>query len=184
MKKTVNQVLETWSDDERSVAQNIIDKYGQPDGWSDQMLIWHDNGPWVLTQVTKRSTQHDFPMPHTDIVEQFVYFDVPEDKVDQLARYDGSVTVKRTEGLIGARCHDEPANFLAINLAHDIVVANLSVKQAKEKYLQSLKDFRLGKPTPYMEGLQFAVPTKAGDRGEQMITQEELESYRDDSPDK
>ena len=42
-------------------------------------------------------------------------------EVLDLARFDGSVIVERTRGEIGARCDKEEMNYLALNLAHDIV---------------------------------------------------------------
>jgi hypothetical protein len=52
---------------------------------------------------------------------------VPPDKFDELAEYDGSVIVERTKGEIAARCDLEGANFLALNLAHEIVTGKRSV---------------------------------------------------------
>lgn len=173
-----SEVISNWPEDSSKVAQDIIDKYGEPDEASDNHLIWHNNGPWVKTVVTKKATPHEFPMPHTDIVEQFIPYDVPADKVCDVVAYDGSVTIKRTEGLLSARCHDEPANFLAINLAHDIISEKHDVESAKKAYLQALIDFRQGKATPYLDGLQFEVPQKSGDKDTQMITKEKLESYK------
>lgn len=87
------------------------------------LLIWYNNGPWVATVATRHSDRHVFPMPHTDLIEQFVRYDVPPEKLDELAECDGNIMVRRTEGLLSAHCHDEPANFLALNLAHDIITA-------------------------------------------------------------
>lgn len=178
MQQTTTNVLGNWSKDARDVANTIIEIYGEPDETTPSMLIWYNNGPWVKTVVTNEATEHVFPMPHTDLVEQYIYYDVPPEKFDELAEYDGSVTVKRTEGLMSARCHDEPANLLALNLPHDIITDRLSVEKAKQKYLQTLKDFRQKKPTPYMDGLQFNVPQRAGDPGQQMITKEELNACK------
>jgi hypothetical protein len=36
------------------------------------VLIWYGNGAWAATVVTREATKHDFPMPHTDLVEQFI----------------------------------------------------------------------------------------------------------------
>jgi hypothetical protein len=176
--KTYEHTLQQWSEEARNVASQIIDKYGDPDEFTSSMLTWYSNGPWVKTVVTNSSDKHIFPMPHTDLVEQWIHYDVPPEKLDELARFDGSVSVKRTEGLMSARCHDEPANFLALNLAHDVITGRLKVDEAKEKYLQTLKDFRMDKPTPYMEGLQFNVPRQSGDPGKQMISKDKLESYK------
>ncbi|MFW5943282.1 MAG: hypothetical protein ACOC9X_00760 [bacterium] len=174
----VQDILQNWEEEKRNVAQEIVDKYGEPDEMTPSILIWHDNGPWHATVVTRNATRHTFPMPHTDLVEQFVHYRVPPDKVSDLAAYDGSVMVRRTEGLISARCHDEPANFLALNLAHDIISGKKSVEEAREAYVQALKDFRAKRPTPYMEGLQFQPQPDAPDPGRQMISKEELEAAK------
>ena len=175
---TTDEVLQEWPKDQRNVAQTIVDKYGEPDELTPSVLIWKNNGPWQATVVTKNATKHTFPMPHTDLVEQFVSYDVPPEKFDELAAYDGSVMVRRTEGLMSARCHDEPANILALNLAHDIITDQKSVEEAKEAYVQALKDYRAGKPTPYMEKLHFEQQPDAGDPGRQMVTWDELEAAK------
>ncbi len=53
---------------------------------------------------------------------------------DDLAMYDGSVVLERTSGEISARCDKEGANFLALNLAHDIVTGKRSVQDARKMY--------------------------------------------------
>lgn len=61
---------------------------------------------------------------------------VPPDKFDDLALYDGSVIVERTKGEISARCDQEPMNFLALNLAHDIITGKRSVGDARKTYAE------------------------------------------------
>jgi hypothetical protein len=55
---------------------------------------------------------------------------VPTDAFTPLAEFDGSVIAERTAGEVSARCHDEGANNLALNLMHDIVSAARSVEDA------------------------------------------------------
>ena len=45
---------------------------------------------------------------------------VPVELVGALAAFDGSVMVERTTGELSARCHDEQANMLALNLADEL----------------------------------------------------------------
>jgi hypothetical protein len=47
--------------------------------------------------------------------------DISIQKCSELVAFDGSVTDKRTQGLLSARCNNEEANFLALNLSHDII---------------------------------------------------------------
>jgi hypothetical protein len=143
------------------------------------VLIWYGNGAWAATVVTREATKHDFPMPHTDLVEQFICYRVPPEKVSELTAFDGSVIVRRTEGLLSARCHDEEANFLALNLAHDIITGKKDGDEAREAHVQALKDFRAGKPTPYMDRLQFEPHDDAADPDEEMVTREELEAIKE-----
>ncbi len=170
------EVLQERSDEQRRIATNLIDKYGEPDELTPSLLIWNGNGPWHATVVSRHKAHHLFPMPHTDFVEQYISYHVPPEKVDELVAFDGSVVVRRTEGLLSARCHDEAANFLALNLAHDIVTGEKDVQQARQAYVQKMKDYRAGKPTPYMEALQFEPQSDAADPDEKLISKEELEA--------
>ena len=52
----------------------------------------------------------------------------------------------------------EYANFLAINLANDVITGKKSVTEARNFYANAIKDFALeNKMSPYMESFQFTV---------------------------
>ena len=113
----------------------------------------------------KDPIQHDFPMPHQDVLEQFIHYRVPPDKFDELANYDGSVICERTAGWMSARCDKEAANFLALNLAHDIVTGEKDVQAARKAYAEKIQGLMQGKQDPYTSGLQMEAtgkPTEAG----------------------
>jgi hypothetical protein len=126
--------------------------------------------PWKRTIVSKEEVPHDFPMPHKDLLEQFVEYRVPPEKFDELAAYDGSVIVERTKGEISARCDKEAANLLALNLAHDIVRGEKSVEEARRFYGEAIKQMMDGNPPEYTEKLQFrSEEADTGDRDETTI---------------
>lgn len=147
--------IEDWPEESREAARLVIDRYGEPDEVTATRLTWHRRGPWKRIVATKTFYRHDFPAPHTDSVESVIDYRVPVDRFTQLAEFDGSVVVERTAGEVSARCHDEQANFLALNLMHDIVTGAKSVREARAYYAQEFADYRRRKPTPYMEGLRF-----------------------------
>ncbi|RUL87960.1 hypothetical protein [Tautonia sociabilis] len=159
----VQSVLEQWPEKQRKTAQELIRKYGNPEGVTDQMLVWRKNGPWEKTVLFREAVPHNFPMPHQDYVEQFTKLDVPPDKFDELAEFDGSVYPDRTKGVISARCDKEPMNILALNLANDIVQGKRSVEDARDFYAKTAKDFMQGKTSPYVEKLRFSAEGKTGD---------------------
>lgn len=158
-----SEVIGRWPKDSAGVAQTVIDRHGEPDEVTESRLIWRDRDRWKEIVAYREMWHHEFPFPHDDSVEGVVQYRVPPGKVRQLAEFDGSVTVHRTRGWMTATCHDEQANYLALNLARDIVEGVRTVGEAREAYVQNMVDFRAGRPTPYMENLQFEPQRDAGD---------------------
>lgn len=147
--------IRDWPEESREAAGLVIDKYGEPDEATDTQLVWHRRAPWKRIIASKAFYRHDFPAPHHDSVETVIDYRVPVDKFSELAAFDGSVVVERTAGEVSARCHDEEANNLALNLMHDIVTGAKSAEEARRYYAQEFADYRRKKPTPYMERLRF-----------------------------
>jgi hypothetical protein len=153
--------LSDWHEASQTAAKEMVDKYGQPNGVTDTMLVWHDNGPWERTIIYKEAVEHNFPTPHPDVLEQTISYDVPVEMFDDLAEYDGSVIAERTKGVISARCDKEGANFLAINLAHDIISGDRSVEEARSFYADTMQAVMAGEEPgnpEYLQGFIFEVP--------------------------
>lgn len=155
---STDAVVADWPDTSREVAETVMGKYGAPDETTPSRLIWFDTGPWKRTVVYRDTVPHRFPMPHPDLLEQFVDYQVPPEMFDELAQYDGSVIVERTKGEISARCDKEGANFLAINLAHDIVTGQRTVDEARSFYAETIQAVMEGEQPAYTQGFQFEVP--------------------------
>lgn len=176
MKGPGSQFIRDWPEESREAAQLVIDQHGEPDEVTDSLLVWHQRGPWKRIVASKAFYEHNFPAPHIDSVESFIDYRVPPEKVSALAEFDGSVIVERTVGEVAARCHDEQANFLALNLMHDIVTGATSVEEARRYYAKEFADFRRKKPTPYMERLHFTPPEGGtADPDERILSDEDLE---------
>jgi hypothetical protein len=157
-------VIQGWKPMPRQVAQKMIAKYGQPSEVAAQRLIWHGNGPWKRTELVNEEIAHDFPMPHKDMLKQVINYRIDSDDADELAEYDGSVILERTKGELAARCDKEEANFLAINLAHDISNGKRDVGDARRFYAESIAALMKGKPNEYVQGFRFTVAR--GDQGD------------------
>lgn len=144
-----------WPEDAREAAQLVVDEYGEPDEVSDTHVTWFEPGPWKRIVASKEVYQHNFPVPHCDSVESVIDYRVPPDKISEIVAFDGSIIVERTVGEVSARCHDEQANSLALNLMHDIATGKKSAAEARAYYAKEFADYRRKLPTPYMEGLRF-----------------------------
>lgn len=169
------QQISQWPQESREAAKLVLDSYGEPDEVTDSRLVWHAPGPWKRMVATKAFYTHNFPAPHIDAVESVIDYRVPPEKFAELAAFDGSVIAERTAGEVSARCHDEQANFLALNLMHDIVTGAKSASEAREYYAKEFADYRRKKPTPYMEKLRFAPGTDTADADQRLLSDEDLE---------
>ncbi len=147
--------ISAWPEASRKAADMMSAKHGPPTEVTDSYLIWGKTGPWKRTIISKEETPHEFPGPHTDVMEQFIDYKVPIDAFSKLAEYDGSVIAERTKGELSARCDMEGANFLALNLADEIINRKISVDEARSKYTEQIMLMKQGKPAPYTEKLLF-----------------------------
>lgn len=152
------EIIAEWPDDPKKVAQKIIDKYGQPDEVMPSRLIWFNNGPWKRSVMHRDGTPHHFPHEHTDYFKQTIDYRISPDKYDDLGHFDGSVTVHRTRGELAAACHEEAANFLALNLAHEILTGEQSVDEARQFYAETVAKKKAGGSPAYMQEFTFDPP--------------------------
>lgn len=120
------------------------------------MILHHDEIP------------HEFPFPHTDLLEQAISYRVPVDKYSDLAAFNGSVHADRTRGELAASCGNESLNILALNLAHDIISGTKSVDEARAAYADNAAMIQLDRPTAYTSALRF--PPHRGNAADQDIS--------------
>lgn len=157
------QVIANWKSAPKAAAEKMLKKYGEPDEVTNMRLIWHDNGPWKFTEIMNVEINHDFPIPHKDAMHQAVNYKIDPSNADEILEFDGSVILNRTAGRIGAICDKEPANFLAVNLAHEVATGKKSVEEARKQYAQSIAMLmKENKMDKYTSGLIFSPPANAG----------------------
>ena len=152
----VEDVIANWKDQPKKIAKKLIDQYGQPQEVTNERLIWHNNGPWKRSELINEEIPHHFPEPHHDSLLQSIPYRVPPEITSKLLRFDGSVVIERTRGELAARCDDERANYLALNLAHEIITGKKSTDEARKFYAETVQQ---KKHQEYMEKFLFDVPT-------------------------
>jgi hypothetical protein len=100
------------------------------------------------TALSREQVPHDFPAPHKDSLEQLMDYRVPVDLFSKLAEFGGSVMAERTKGELSARCGGTAMNFVAINLAHDIITGKRTVAQARQEYTRLSQAYQRGDRPP------------------------------------
>lgn len=175
MTTSAAQIISEWPEESREAAQLVLDTYGEPQESTASYLLWFQPGPWRRIVASARFDTHHFPTPHHDSVQSVISYRVPPEKATELAHFDGSVVIDRTQGEVSARCHDEQANSLALNLMHDIVTGERTADEARAYYAKEFLDVRRGKPTPYMDELRVPTQQHTADPDERVLSDADLE---------
>lgn len=151
-------IIAEWPAAPKKVAQGLLDRYGMPNEATPSMLIWHNNGSWKRTVITRDEALHKFPTPHTDYITQTIDYRVPIEKFIEIATFDGSCVPYRTTGEVSATCDNEAANFLSMNLMHDIVQSKRTVEEARQEFAEQTAAWAMNRSAPYTERFHFDVP--------------------------
>jgi hypothetical protein len=154
----VDSYLRTWPERSASAARTTIASYGLPSEATPTMFVWHDNGAWKHTIVYREGLKHDFPRPHADVIEQSAALRVPQNKVAELMAFDGSLSVRRTEGVVVSRCDSEALNFVAVNLAAEIVAGKKNAAQARQAFAKAAVGIASGETPGIATDLRFDQP--------------------------
>ena len=152
------------------VALELLGRYGVPQEHTRRHLTWYDNAPWKRTILAREGAAHNFPRRHEDILEQTINYRVPEEKLAELAAYNGSILVDRTRGELTAHCDSEQANILTLNIADDIIRGDRTADQGMGYHAQVVRGIEIGEPETYPQKLKFKVAASAretADAGEE-----------------
>jgi hypothetical protein len=162
----VQKHIGAWPEKTRQLAAQLITKYGPPGDVSEQTLSWSKNGPWKRSTLYREEVQHNFANPHKDVLEQVVAYKVPADKLAMLAAFNGSVVVNRTRGEMASISDGEDTNFLALNVADDVIKGERDVEQARTYFAQIIRARMIKEPEGYLQALKFKPSTDSADPDE------------------
>ncbi|HAM35131.1 MAG TPA: hypothetical protein DEB40_00265 [Elusimicrobia bacterium] len=155
--RTAETIIRDWPERARGAARAMIEKYGKPNRGSADALVWYNNGPWQKTVVYRRAWPQSAATREDDFLEQTIAYQVPNDKINALKRFDPRLSVNKIRAELSCRSESESANFLALNLADEIVVNKRSVESARDFCLKTRRLARSGKTSPYLEGFLFEM---------------------------
>ena len=155
---TVERIMREWPKMSQVAVREMIEKYGPPNEAMESRFIWYNNGPWKRSTCYRDEIPHHFPNPHSDVLECVIDYQVPPDKLGELAKFDGSIVVERTKGEVISRCDMEAANFLALNMMHEIVTGNMTAEQARDFLTETAAAYSMSRSAPHAERFMFDLP--------------------------
>ena len=134
----------------RQQALILLEKYGLPQRISEDRMEWDGQWPWKRVAVSE-----DQPL---SALTETVSCRVPQDKLDDLARYSYGLTADARLGELSASSGSEALNFLSLNLGMDILTGGRTPEDASRYFDHAVGLHYAGKSVPYMERLFFDVP--------------------------
>lgn len=153
--QSLNQHLVAWPLVSARAALNVARKYGLPDNIGTTEIVWHSAGPWKSITVHRIGSPMKFPLLHRQILTQTIDWSVPQKKVDALQKFYPAIDVHQKAGTVSVTSQIEGANFAALNLAHEIVIGQLTVSEARNRFQQIMGNVVSGNIPPIALHLQF-----------------------------
>lgn len=153
--QTPETVIQKWPEGARATAREMISKYGEPNRFSEGALVWIDNGPWRKTVVYRNAWPHFLGRRDKDYLEQTIAYRVPAEKIEDLKRFDRRLEINESRGQLSSRSESEAMNFLALNLADEIVTDKRDVDDARDFMAKTESLAASGKTSPYTKGFLF-----------------------------
>lgn len=151
--REVEATLATWPQRPQRAAHAMIEKYGLPDESGKKRLVWNDNGPWKRTIVRRDAAN--------EVLSQTAVYRVPNDRYELIGGLPGRVSAERGREELAASSDSESLNFLALNLADEVISGKRQLDDAHKAYDRAAALAASGKSSPYTQSLLFAEPPAA-----------------------
>jgi hypothetical protein len=153
--QTPETAIARWPAVSQSEARVLISKYGEPNTFDDDRLVWYDNGEWRRTVVYRKAPQGFMGLHSRDVLEQSVAYPVPDAKLADLKRFDDRLKYDSAAGELSSLSENESLNYLALNLADEIVADKRTPQEARDFLRKTIKLAQSGKSSAYTQGLLF-----------------------------
>jgi hypothetical protein len=147
-------VIANWYTYSEVSAMKLMEEYGPPDQIESSRLVWNDKGPWKRIAVWDVVPYYDSNLG-PDNLEEAVDYPVEPAQRQTLAAFDRHVHVSKDGSELAGRYASEELNFLALNLAHDVLAGLKNPAQARAFSDRTLEFSSEGKSSRYTQGLIF-----------------------------
>ncbi|HXT02075.1 MAG TPA: hypothetical protein VN915_15470 [Elusimicrobiota bacterium] len=141
--------IRNWPQRPRLAARAMIEKYGAPDVFDQESMTWAGNRPWDETVVRRAA-------PAGESIQQSVHYPVTLAKLAQVRSLGGRIEYDPSNGELSSSSDVEGLNFLALNLADEVVSGKRSLPRARALYRRTRELTESGKSSPYTTGLLFS----------------------------
>src|SRR3569832_1827717 len=140
-------VIAEWPERSRALAESLLQEYGIPEESTPSRLTWKARAPWSRVSVDRDALDAARPSG----VLQAVAYEVPLRRWRALGWFDRGVDYDPVNRELIARTDGEATNYLALNLADEIVRGKRTAADARAFYDEAVALAASGKSSPYMK---------------------------------
>ena len=148
--RTPKNIVRNWPERPRLAALAMIEKYGPPQIVDNDALSWVSNGPWDDT-VVRRSADLG------GSIQQSIHYPVTLPKLAVVKNIGGRIEYDSSSQQLSSTADVEGLNFLALNLADQVVSGKSSAGQAHDAYRRTRELTAAGKSSPLTSALLFTT---------------------------
>jgi hypothetical protein len=135
-------------------ALKLIAEYGPPDRIESSQLVWINQGPWEITSVWDTQPNDDTTLGPENL-EQTVAYPVTTEQREKLQAFSDKIHVNGAGTEMSSRYSSEELNFLALNLADQVVKGMRDPADARGFFDLTLQLGAAGRTSTYTQGLLF-----------------------------
>lgn len=132
----------------------MVERYGPPKWVEPDRVVWENAGVWRRITVWDR-VEEQRKQTAPDNIEQAFTYPVPADMRRTVESFGPLIEVSEDASSLSVRSADEKFNFLAVNLADEIIRGVKTPEEAKAAYIRTVRLTHAGKTSPYTQSLQF-----------------------------
>lgn len=143
--------IEPWPVDAKDLAGAMLGEYGPPDEAAPDHLAWSKAAPWERIVVFRDPKAPDQP----DRLLQSVAYRVPLKRWRALTSFHRGVSFDPARDELVARTGREDTNFLALNLADEVIRGRRTGAEADAFFDKTSALAFSGKSSSYMRKLLF-----------------------------
>lgn len=170
-----------WPQSSSAAAAEMIEKHGLPTETTDDTLVWRNIAPFERITVRKEVHSSKFPVLHQNAVDHVVAYRAPMDKVEDVRRYNGSISIDPTKGEMTASGDSESMNILSLNLADEVMRGRLTPEEARTQYSKEALNLMNGQKSAATQELRFGRQFDTADKGKPMSDDMEWKNDQEDS---
>ena len=152
------RVIILWPEKSRDLAGVLLEKYGIPDEIVASQLSWNDRLPWTKIVVFRDPDPAGGP---NHLLESVAYGKVALDRWRELTALGHGAAYDPVTQELSARTNAEATNYLALNLADEVIRGRRSASAARDFYDSAWSLSLYGKSSPYMSRLLFRPRRRA-----------------------